>query len=72
MKALKEPAIECSLGEDLLHRKTNRRAGHWVRRPAGVYLVGDRDIVLSVCRGLASPGKNRTTTLVWVLEGSPN
>jgi hypothetical protein len=70
MKALK-PAIECSLGEDLLHRRRNRRAGHWDRRPAGVYLVGDRDMVLSVCRGLASPGKNSTTTLVWVFEVSP-
>jgi len=42
-EALKEPAIGCSLREDLLYLR-NRRAMH-CRRLAAVYLVGDRDIV---------------------------
>lgn len=42
-KALKEPAIACSLLENPLHRK-NQRAGHYYRRLVGVSRVGDRDI----------------------------
>ena len=42
-KALKEPAIACSLRENFLHRR-NQWAGHYYRLLAGVSRVGDRDI----------------------------
>ena len=44
-KSLKEPAIACSLRENLLHRR-NQRAGHYYyyRHLAGVSRLGDRDI----------------------------
>jgi hypothetical protein len=42
-KALREPAIACSLRENSLHR-TNQPSGHYYRRLVGVSRVGDRDI----------------------------
>ena len=39
---LKQPAIACSMNENLLHRR-NQQAGHYYRRLAGVSRVGDRD-----------------------------